>query len=111
MGVELGQLLVIAIAIPILAAMFRWIVPERMGGIVISAILAHSAWHWMSARFATLRAYEVRWPALDAALLASVMRGLLLLLIVLGIGWLVSGALTRLTQPPNIGNRESGIPS
>ena len=110
-GVELGQLLVIAIAIPILAAMFRWIVPERMGGIVISAILAHSAWHWMSARFATLRAYEVRWPALDAALLASVMRGLLLLLIVLGIGWLVSGALTRLTQPPNIGNRESGIPS
>jgi hypothetical protein len=110
-GVELGQLLVIAIALPILAGLFRWVVPERMGGIVISAIIAHSAWHWMSARFTVLRAYEVSWPALDAALLASVLRGLMLLLIVVGVGWLFSGTLRRLTQQPGIGNRESEIPS
>jgi hypothetical protein len=110
-GVELGQLLVIAIAIPALAALFRWVVPERLGGIIISAILAHSAWHWMSARFTVLRAYEIRWPALDAALFAGVLRGLMLLLIVIGVGWLFSGVLTRLTSPARIGNRESGIRS
>jgi hypothetical protein len=109
-GVELGQLLVIAIAIPALAALFRWVVPERLGGIIISAILAHSAWHWMSARFTVLRAYEIRWPALDAALFAGVLRGLMLLLIVIGVGWLFSGVLTRLTSPARIG-RGSGIRS
>ena len=107
-GVELGQLLVIAVAIPVLAALFKWVVPERTGGIIISAILAHSAWHWMSARFAVLREYEMKWPTFE---IASVLRGLMLLLIVIGVGWLVSGVLTRLTQQPGIGNRESGISS
>lgn len=111
LGVELGQLLVIAIAIPVLTALFKWVMPERIGGIIISAILAHSAWHWMSARFSVLREYEIRWPALDAALLASVLRGLMLLLIVIGVGWLVSGVLTRLTRSPGIRNQESEISS
>ncbi len=107
-GVELGQLLVIAIAVPVLTALYRWVLPERLGGIIISAILAHSAWHWMSARFAVLREYEMKWPTFE---IASVLRGLMLLLIVIGVGWLVSGVLTRLTQPPGLGNRESGISS
>lgn len=112
-GVELGQLLVIGIAVPVLAGLFRRVVPERTGVIVISAILAHSAWHWMTARYAVLREYRITWPALDSATLAGVLRGLMLLLIVVGIGWLVSGALSRLARPrvPGLGNRESGIGS
>ena len=112
-GVELGQLLVIAIAIPVLAALFRWVVAERVGVIVISAILAHSAWHWMTARFAVLREYRFTWPAMDASLLAGTLRGLMLLLIVLGVVWALSGVLSRLARPmnPGIRNRESGIGS
>jgi hypothetical protein len=112
-GVELGQLLVIAIAIPVLASLFRWVVAERIGVIVISAILAHSAWHWMTSRFAVLREYRFVWPPLDASLLAGVLRGLMLLLIVLGAGWALSGFLSRLARPaqPAVGNRESGISS
>ena len=97
-GVELGQLLVIAIAIPILVALFRWVVAERVGVIVISAILAHSAWHWMTARFAVLREYRFVMPALDANFLAGLLRGLMLLLIVLGVVWALSGVLSRLAR-------------
>ena len=112
-GVELGQLLVITLAIPVLAALFRWIVAERVGVIVISAILAHSAWHWMTSRFAVLREYRFTWPALDASFVAGALRGLMLLLIVLGAGWAVSGVLSRLARPaqPGIANRESEISS
>ncbi len=109
-GVELGQLLVIAIALPVLAALYRWVVPERIGGIVISAILAHSAWHWMTARFAILREYRIQWPALDMTSLPGLLRWLMLLLIVIGIGWLVSGTLTRLAGPlrPGLGTGDEG---
>jgi hypothetical protein len=98
-GVELGQLLVIGIAIPVLAGLFRWVVAERIGVIIISAILAHSAWHWMTARFAVLREYRLTRPAMDAVLLAGLLRWLMLLLIVLGVAWALSGALSRLARP------------
>ena len=97
-GVELGQLLIIAIALPVLVALFRWVVAERAGVILISAILAHSAWHWMTARFAILREYRFVMPALDATFLAGLLRGLMLLLIVLGVAWALSGVLSRLAR-------------
>lgn len=109
-GVELGQLLIIGIAVPNLIALFRWVVAERVGVIVISAILAHSAWHWMTARFATLREYRFVMPVLDARFLAGVLRGLMLLLIVLGVAWALSGVLSRLAGS-GIRNRESKISS
>ncbi|HMA25492.1 MAG TPA: HupE/UreJ family protein, partial [Gemmatimonadaceae bacterium] len=86
-GVELGQLLVIALAIPALAFTFKHVVAERMGTIILSAIVAHTAWHWMLDRGAILRQYRVELPALNLALLASAMRGLMLVLIVAGAGW------------------------
>ena len=109
-GVELGQLLVIAIAIPVLAALMKWVVNEKVGIIVVSAILAHSAWHWMTARFATLREYQFTWPTMNAATLAELLRWLMLLLIVLGAGWVLSGAWSRLARTTSgSGNREAGI--
>ena len=53
-----------------------------MGAIVLSAIVAHTAWHWMADRFGVLRHY--RWPALTAAGLASGIRWLILVLAVAG---------------------------
>ena len=49
-GVELGQLFVLAIAIPALAVLFRYVVAERIGTILLSALVAHTAWHWMTER-------------------------------------------------------------
>jgi mono/diheme cytochrome c family protein len=83
-GVELGQLAVLALAMPALAVLFKHVVAERMGVIVLSALVAHTAWHWMLDRVATLRQYRVAWPALDAAFVASVMRGIMLLLVISG---------------------------
>jgi hypothetical protein len=86
-GVELGQLLVIGLTVPALAWAFKHVVAERMGTIILSALVAHTAWHWMLDRGAVLRQYRVEVPPLDAALIASALRGLMLALIVVAAGW------------------------
>src|SRR4029078_11855304 len=49
-GVELGQLLVLAVLVPALQLLFRYVVAERVGTIVLSAFVAHTAWHWTTER-------------------------------------------------------------
>jgi hypothetical protein len=89
LGVELGQLFVLAIVVPALALLFRYVVAERMGTILLSALVAHTAWHWLSDRIATLRQYQFAWPTVDATLAVGAMRALMLLLVILAAGWLV----------------------
>lgn len=86
-GVELGQLLALAILIPLLEALFRFVVAERIGTIILSALVAHTGWHWMLERGEILRRFKFQWPALDAALLAGAMRWLMFLLIFAGAVW------------------------
>ena len=88
-GVELGQLLVLLVLVPALDLLFRRAVPERTGTIVLSALVAHTAWHWMIERWDRLRQFRFPWPALDAALLASTMRGLMVVVVAAGLVWLV----------------------
>jgi hypothetical protein len=57
-GVELGQVLVLLIAVPVLNWVFRRVVAERMGTIILSALVAHTAWHWMLDRGTTLGEYS-----------------------------------------------------
>jgi hypothetical protein len=92
-GVELGQLLVLALLIPLLEVLFRFVVAERIGTIILSAMVAHTGWHWMTERAAQLR--QFRWPVFDAALLATAMRWMMLILILAGLVWLTSRALRR----------------
>ena len=87
-GVELGQLLVLLLLIPVLQLFFRYAVTERMGTIILSAIVAHTAWHWMLDRGSVLRRFQWAWPVLDAALLATVLRWLMFFVILGGILWL-----------------------
>src|SRR3954469_8272837 len=49
-GVELGQLLVLAILIPVLSLLFSRVVPERAGIIILSVLIGHTGWHWMTER-------------------------------------------------------------
>jgi hypothetical protein len=98
-GVELGQVLVVAVAIPVLALSFRYVVAERIGTILLSALVAHTAWHWMLERGSALREYRFQWPALDATLLLGVTRALMLILVLVGAMWLVYGLVGRLNRP------------
>ena len=90
-GVELGQLLVLVLLIPALDLLFRFVVAERLGTIVLSALVAHTAWHWMSERWELLRQFRVAWPVVDAAFLAGAMRWMMLAVAAAGLYWLVFG--------------------
>ena len=99
-GVELGQLLVLVVLVPALALAFRHGVAERIGTIILSALVAHTAWHWMLERGERLSKFP--WPAFDAALLAGAMRWLMALLAVAGVVWLVHVVRQqRLRRPRN----------
>jgi hypothetical protein len=86
-GVELGQLLVLMVMIPVLDLLFRYVVPERMGIIILSALVAHTAWHWMQDRWGVLNRYHVPWPELTPAFLASLLRWLMVVVALAGLGW------------------------
>ena len=106
LGVELGQVAVVAALVPALAWLFRR-VPERIGTIVVSAVVAHSAWHWMAARWSALRSYRFEWPALDTALLADLMGAAMLALIVAGAAWLMLLLVRRLA--PRGGREKAAV--
>ena len=90
-GVELGQLLVLAMLIPALELLFRFAVPERTGTIILSALVAHTAWHWMMDRWGVLSKYHIDMPVFDAALWASVLRWLMFIVIGGGAAWFIAG--------------------
>jgi hypothetical protein len=94
-GVELGQLLVLVVLIPALGVLFRYVVAERMGTIILSALVAHTAWHWMTERWDALSQFPLQWPALNAALLASALWWAMLIALLAGLVWLVSVVLRQ----------------
>ena len=94
-GIELGQLLVLALLVPALVLLFR-VMPERAGTIILSLLVGHTAWHWLTERAEVLRRFP--WTAPDAAQLAAVVRWLMLLVVVAALAWLARGALGRVQQ-------------
>ncbi|MEO5815886.1 MAG: HupE/UreJ family protein [Gemmatimonadaceae bacterium] len=98
-GVELGQLLVLGLAIPVLALLFKRVVAERTGTIILSALVAHTAWHWMLDRGSVLREYHFQWPVLDASFAVSLMRGLIVAIVAACALWGMSVFGARLGRP------------
>src|SRR5262249_33054546 len=47
LGVEIGQIAVLLVLIPALDLIFRYVIREWLGVIIMSALIAHVAWHWM----------------------------------------------------------------
>jgi hypothetical protein len=88
LGVELGQLVVLAVLVPALHVLFRFVVAERIGIIILSALVAHTGWHWMTERADTLRQFP--WPAITATGMAAAMRWVMVAVAVAGLAWLVS---------------------
>ncbi len=95
-GVELGQLLVLLIMIPALDLLFRYVVAERMGTIILSALVAHTAWHWMMDRWAVLRQFHVPWPAFTMEFAATLMRWLMVIVAMAGVIWFLRSRSKRL---------------
>ncbi|PYU34616.1 MAG: hypothetical protein DMG31_05695 [Acidobacteria bacterium] len=76
--------------IPLLHGFFRFAVAERTGTIILSALIAHTGWHWMLDRGERLRQFRFTRPVLTAAVLASAMRFLMVTLILAGLVWCVA---------------------
>jgi len=100
LGVEIGQILALAVAVPLMSLLFKRVVAERMGIIVLSAFVAHTAWHWMIQRGATLREYQFTWPAWDMALAASAMRAAIILIVIGAAAWGLRELYCRLSGSP-----------
>ena len=71
-GIEIGQIAVLAVMLPVLALFRRYVLAGRIGVIILSAIVAHTGWHWMTDRAEVL--WKGPWPSLDAAALMVLAR-------------------------------------
>ena len=96
-GIELGQLLVLALLVPLLNIVFKYVVAERMGTIILSVIVGHTAWHWMIDRFGVLRQFP--WPTVTAAGVATGLRWLMVLVAIAATAWLLFLVAQRLAKP------------
>ena len=105
-GVELGQMLALVVLIPLLEALFRYVVAERMGSIILSALVAHTGWHWMTERAGRLRQFPFQWPALTTALLATGALWMFVLIAVAAIAWLVFGVWGQAGRPDPTSTRQ-----
>ena len=70
---------------------------------MLSVIAAHTAWHWMTERADRLNRFTFHWPALDAALLSAAMRWMMIIVILAGVFWFVSGILNLKTDKTSPG--------
>jgi hypothetical protein len=100
-GVELGQLLVLVLVIPALGWLFRHVVAERLGTIILSAIVAHTSWHWMTERYGVLRQFRFEWPVVDALFWVGVMRWAMLLVSGAALYWLVFSVFKPTAKRPS----------
>ncbi len=67
-GIEIGQILVLVVMLPTLAVIRRYVLPGRVGMIILSAIVADTGWHWMIDRADVL--WKTSWPRPSVAGLA-----------------------------------------
>lgn len=94
-GVELGQLLVLLVFVPALGVLFRFVVAERLGTIILSVFVAHTGWHWLTERYAMFRRYPIEIPVFDAAFFAALLRWMMLVVIVACAAWFIFGVFGR----------------
>ena len=87
-GVEIGQLFMLALFVPALNLLFRHVVAQRLGTVILSALVAHQAWHWMEDRFDALSQFP--WPHITQAGILSALRWATVLVAVAAVVWVVS---------------------
>lgn len=123
LGVELGQLVVLMVAAPILSWLFRWISRnasaslathlsgERIGVILVSTLVAHTAWHWCTERGEQLLQFQWRSPVLDVVFFAAAMRWGMLLVGSVAAMWLLNEIFSRIGKRSRSGSIDPSTPS
>lgn len=96
-GVELGQLLVLVVVVPVLAWVFARVAKPVVLTAVLSVLVGHTAWHWMTERFGELAAYDVSIAADGMVFWLGVLRLALLAAVSLAVAWGLSGVFDRLS--------------
>ncbi len=107
-GVEIGQLLVVLVCVPLLRLLFRYLPgeqpgqtgqpgqteqlrrfgqPRRIGAVILSVLAGHTAWHWLVERGSVLWEFDVLATTPDGALYG--VAGLLVLMLIIAAfaGW------------------------
>ena len=105
LGVELGQLAVLVVLVPALSLLFRYVVAERIGTIILSVLVAHTGWHWMLERFDTLSQFPL--PPLDATTVAGAMRWAMAALGMAAALWIANGYIGRFLPDENSRPRDA----
>jgi HupE / UreJ protein len=95
-GVEIGQLFVLILFVPALNLLFRYVVAQRLGTIILSALVVHQAWHWMEDRWDVLE--QFRWPPITRGGIVSALGWLTVLVAAAAVIWAVSVATQRWGQ-------------
>ena len=108
-GVEIGQVAVLAVLVPSLAMGFRF-VAERPGTIVLSAIVAHTGWHWMIERGQLLLRYQFELPVLTLSFFAGALRWMMVV-VALAAAWWLGTALLKPRSALNEGRSERPVKS
>ncbi len=88
-GVEIGQVLALLVLVPALGLLFRRAVAERIGTIVLSALVAHTAWHWMVERGVILGEYDL---AADPAAWLYLLRTAIAVVAIRAVWWAIGVA-------------------
>jgi len=86
-GVELGQLAVLVVMVPALEALFRFGLKERLGTVLLSAVVAHAAWHWMSTRGGELFQYTLPVPVMQGPTLSRILLWACALILLARFAW------------------------
>ena len=71
-----------------------------MGTIILSALVAHTAWHWTTDRWERLRQFD--WPVPNLLLLVTGVRWLIAAVLVAALVWLVTIAIRRKKEDPAV---------
>ena len=92
-GIEIGQLAVLCVFVVALALLFRGAMSGRMGIIILSALVAHTAWHWMIDRGQVF--WDTPRPQLTLSALLVLGKWAIALLIGVGVAMLLSRWIER----------------
>jgi hypothetical protein len=92
-GVGIAQIAVLLVLVPGLGLMFRRVVADWLGIIILSAFAIDTAWDWMLEHGKQVAKFP--WPDLDAAFLTTATPAMLAALMLAGGVWLASGVLGR----------------
>jgi hypothetical protein len=82
-GIELGQIAVLIVLLPALAFVRRHVRQERIAVVLLSALVAHTGWHWMLERGEVL--WKMEWPELNGEALTTLARWVAGVLLAAGI--------------------------